>query len=136
MLPSDLPTGISPPNGATRFQLTGEELLKSVKAEIDFPDKLDNSKAAAAALLCVAMCTMHDTPPAVQNALLLIVFGILMYGMLRDQYAVAGVVNYTETNSVILHDALGRRLVLPLELCESDTVSAFISIYESDYPLT
>ncbi|VDB87231.1 unnamed protein product [Peniophora sp. CBMAI 1063] len=80
-------------------------------------DKIDSSKAAAAALLCVAMCTMHDAPQAVQHGLLLLVFAILMSGMVRDQYDVVPVVQYTHSNSVLLDDAMGRQLVLPIELC-------------------
>ena len=90
------------------------------------PNKLDSSKAAAAALLCLLMCTMQDTPRAAQHALLLLVFGILMGGMVRDQYTITPAITYTEANSVTLNDALGRRLVLPFELCQTYSVSSFI----------
>ena len=79
------------------------------------------------------MCTMHDTPHVARHALLLIVSNILMGGMVRDQH-VPPVVKYSEANAVVLHDALGRRLVLPLELCKTESVSAqFLYLYKSMY---
>ena len=76
--------------------------------------------------MCVAICTMRDTPPTVHQAFLVFVFGVLIGGMVWDQHAMTSVVEYTQANSVTLYDALGRRLVLPLELCDSDLVSTAI----------
>ncbi|VDB87206.1 unnamed protein product [Peniophora sp. CBMAI 1063] len=80
---------------------------------------LDSSKAAAAALLCLAICTMHDTSRAFHSALLLAAFGILMSNMKRETLTVASDVRYGQPNSVLLDDAMGRQLVLPIELCET-----------------
>ncbi|VDC00283.1 unnamed protein product [Peniophora sp. CBMAI 1063] len=78
---------------------------------------LDTSKAVAVGLLCVAICTMCDTSHSIHTALLFAAVGILLRGIMRDNRIIAPVVGYTHSNSMTLHDALGQRLVLPLELC-------------------
>ncbi|KZV72421.1 hypothetical protein PENSPDRAFT_363417 [Peniophora sp. CONT] len=83
------------------------------------PNGLDSSKAAAAALLCIAICTMHDTSRSLHSALLLAAFGILMCSMARDERATSPNVGYAQSNSITFRDAMGRRLVLPFELCET-----------------
>ncbi|KZV62434.1 ankyrin [Peniophora sp. CONT] len=80
---------------------------------------LDSSKAAVAALLCVMLFTTRDTSRPTDFALLLAAFAILMCSMARDSLTMVSDVKYTQSNSITLNDAMGRRLVLPLELCET-----------------
>ncbi|KZV62439.1 ankyrin [Peniophora sp. CONT] len=83
---------------------------------------LDSSKAAAAALLCLAMFTSRATSSPTDFALLLVAFTILMCSVARDGRALSSDVKYAPSNSITLHDAMGRRLVLPVELCETREV--------------
>ncbi|VDC01534.1 unnamed protein product [Peniophora sp. CBMAI 1063] len=80
---------------------------------------MDSGKTVAVALLCVAICTVHDTPQAVHTALLLAAVCLLLHGMTRNSYSRSRSVGYCPSNSMVLFDALGRRLILPLELCET-----------------
>ena len=81
----------------------------------------------AAALASIAICTMDDTAPAAQRAVLLFIFTILMGGIARDHYTAAPNVGYNHSNSIVLHDALGRQLVLPLALCGTYEVGFLLS---------
>ncbi|KZV62431.1 ankyrin [Peniophora sp. CONT] len=79
---------------------------------------LDSSKAAAVALLCVVICA--ETTRAVRNALLLAAVCLLTTGgMIRQGPTVSRAMEYTPSNSITLHDAMGRRLLLPFELCQT-----------------
>ena len=111
------PQSISQHNGAAMHK----DALSSV----------DSSKAVAVALLCVAICTMHETPRSIHTALLLAAVCILMSSMrnLQDR-AVSNAVGYTESNSITLIDAMGQQLVLPLELCATRDVSMIIFDHE------
>ncbi|VDB87230.1 unnamed protein product [Peniophora sp. CBMAI 1063] len=100
-------------------QLSAESTRASSGSSGDVFYGLDSSKAAAAALLCLAICTMHDTSRAFHSALLLAAFAIVMKGMARDSFTVSLDVRYGKSNSVLLDDAMGRQLVLPIELCET-----------------
>lgn len=89
---------------------------------------LDSSKAAAAALLCVVIFNSRATSQPSDFALLLLAFSILMCSMARSGRTMVSDVKYTRSNSVTLHDAMGRALVLPLELCETPDVSVHCSL--------
>ncbi|VDB92115.1 unnamed protein product [Peniophora sp. CBMAI 1063] len=98
-------------------QFSSRSSLASAGSSSNAFHNLDSSKAAAAALLCFAICTMHDTSRSFHSALLLAAFGILMSGMARETFTVSSDVRYGQSNSVLLDDAMGRQLVLPIELC-------------------
>ena len=70
---------------------------------------------------------MNDTAPAVQRAILLFIFAILMGSIGHNHSNTAPVVGYSQSNSIELHDAFGRRLVLPFALCGT---------YEVGFPLS
>ncbi|KZV62432.1 ankyrin [Peniophora sp. CONT] len=100
----------------------GELLLASRRPMFELitsRDGLDSSKAAVAALLCVVIFTTRNTSRPIDFALLLAAFTILMCSMARDARTMVSDVKYTQSNSITLNDAMGRRLVLPLELCET-----------------
>lgn len=89
--------------------------------------ELDGSKAAAAALLCAAMFTARPNgskSDPTTFALLLVAFTILMCSMTWDACMMVSNVMYTRHNSITLHDAMGRKRVLPFELCATYEVSS------------
>ncbi|KZV61775.1 hypothetical protein PENSPDRAFT_274540 [Peniophora sp. CONT] len=90
-----------------------EELSSSV------PDGVD-SRTAAIGVLCGAVCAMHAPyDRMIPTALLLVAIYILSRAPGRHRRALVGNVAYSALNAVTLHDAMGRRLVLPLALCET-----------------
>ena len=84
----------------------------------------------AAALASIAIYTMDDTAPAVQRAILLFIFAILMGSIGHDYSNTAAVVGYSPSNSIVLHDAFGRQLVLPLALCGTYEVGVPLSRWD------
>ncbi|VDB87460.1 unnamed protein product [Peniophora sp. CBMAI 1063] len=93
-----------------------EELFTSA------PDSVDR-KTVAVAVLCVAIGTVHVADRGTQTALLLAVICILLCPARQRRVTLVHDIAYTEANAVTLFDALGRRLVLPIELCT--TYSSF-----------
>ncbi|KZV74381.1 hypothetical protein PENSPDRAFT_204117 [Peniophora sp. CONT] len=89
-----------------------DELFRSAPNGID-------SRTVAVAVLCAAVCAMHGTNRTVPTALLLIAIYILSRSGMHHARALPKEVSYTEMNALTLLDALGRRMVLPLELCET-----------------
>ncbi|KZV74383.1 hypothetical protein PENSPDRAFT_204093 [Peniophora sp. CONT] len=88
------------------------ELFMSAPSDVD-------RKTVAVAVLCVAVCAGHMSDHTVQTALLLVAICILLRPGERKGNALVRDVLYTERNAVTLFDALGRRFVLPIELCRS-----------------
>ncbi|KZV74386.1 hypothetical protein PENSPDRAFT_204182 [Peniophora sp. CONT] len=80
------------------------------------PEGID-AKIAAVAVLCVAVCTVHDTHHVVHTAMLLAAICLLLRSAVRQGRGPVQAIAYTALNSITLNDALGRRLTLPLELC-------------------
>ncbi|VDC01529.1 unnamed protein product [Peniophora sp. CBMAI 1063] len=95
-------------------------------------DSVNGSMAAAAAVLCVAICTANDVPRAVHTALLLAAVCIL--GRRGMTHSVPCAITYAQSNSITLHDAVGRRLVLPLELCETFDLfhATIVNLFSTD----
>ena len=85
------------------------------------PDDIDG-QSAMAAVLCAAICLMGSHDQIAPKALLLIMVYILSRSSGRHDRALLQDVAYSEVNSVTLLDALGRTLVLPIELCETREV--------------
>ena len=91
----------------------------------DVPEGLDG-KTAAVAVMCAAVCAMHGPyDRAVPTALLLVAIYILLQSSGRQGRALAQGVAYSHSNAVTFLDALGRRLILPFELCETPEVSPY-----------
>ena len=94
-----------------------QELFDTVTEGVD-------SKTAAIAVLCAAVCAMHGPyNRMVPTALLLLAIYILSCSAERRQRTIVGDVTYSADNSVTLLDALDRTLVLPIELCATREVS-------------
>lgn len=105
---------------ATRHDLDRDfvsELFMNAPSDVD-------RKTVAVAVLCVAVCAGHMSDHTVQTALLLVAICILLRPGERKGSALVRDVSYTERNAVTLFDALGRRFVLPIELCRSYEVSS------------
>ncbi|VDB99434.1 unnamed protein product [Peniophora sp. CBMAI 1063] len=94
---------------------------------------LDSGKAAAAALLCLAICTVHGTSRELHSLLLVAAFGVLMSNMKRETCTISSDVGYGQSNSVLLDDAMGRQLVLPIELCATVELlhATLVSLFSS-----
>ena len=94
----------------------------------DVPDGVD-SKTAAIAVLCAAVCAMHGPyNRMVPTALLLLAICILSRSAERSQRTMVSDVTYSANNSVTLLDALDRTFVLPIELCATRDVSIHVDI--------
>ncbi|KZV62436.1 ankyrin [Peniophora sp. CONT] len=99
--------------GPRRGQALVQELSEAVPTGVD-------SKTAAIAVLCAAVCAMHGPyDRTVPTALLLVAIYILSQSSGRHERALVHDVAYTATNAITLLDAMGRRIILPLELCET-----------------
>ena len=85
------------------------------------PDDIDG-QTAMAAVLCATICLMGPHDQVAPKALLLIMVYILSRSSGRHDRALLQDVAYSASNSVTLLDALGRTLVLPIELCKTREV--------------
>ncbi|KZV61778.1 hypothetical protein PENSPDRAFT_274656 [Peniophora sp. CONT] len=90
-----------------------QELFTSVPNGVD-------SRTAAVAVLCAAVCAMHGPyERVIPTALLLVAICILLRSPERYRRALVQDVAYSAANAVTLLDAFGRQLILPFELCET-----------------
>ncbi|KZV77240.1 hypothetical protein PENSPDRAFT_746994 [Peniophora sp. CONT] len=91
----------------------------STRSNAMVPTSVDSSKVIAAGLLGVLVFNARTTLRSTDFALLFLAFTVLMCSISHDGHTIAPKMAYDQNNAITFYDAVGRRLVFPLELCET-----------------